>query len=309
MAVLSNHPLYGIHTLDSALGSLWDFYKKNFIVLFLTSLVASLFVQLISAQMNFGDITSYTNDPMQLLEKYKSMMVPFLEMAAVSLIFNLILQYYVIFNPLDEHPNIFISIYKSLKYLPAYIIILILFMFMASIALIIGVLVFIVGMIFAAFWLSMVFMFILPILMSEGTDIGHAISRTFSLSHRAFWSNMGWVALMMLIVMVASFMLSGLIMIPFSGGFLKILTHPAEASSMMNYTSNPIFIFLSAATGAIITPLMPILSAILYFNAIARESAVISANQNKEPDRVSVEDLYPKTYSDDHPDNPDNKKE
>jgi hypothetical protein len=289
------------------MGSLWDFYKKNFIVLFLASFVVSLCVQLISAQMNFGDITSYSADPMQLLEKYKSMMVPFLEMAAISLVFNLILQYYIMFNPLEEHPSIFEAAYKSLKYLPAYLIILILFMVMASFALIIGLLVFIVGMIFAAFWLAMIFMFILPVLMAEGSDIGHAISRTFSLSHKGFWSNMGWVALMLLIVMIASMLLSGLIMIPFSGSFLKTFTHPEEASSMMNFTSNPVFIILSAATGAIVTPLMPILSAILYFNAVARESAVVLADQNKEPERVSVEDLYPKTYSDDHPDNPDKK--
>jgi hypothetical protein len=289
------------------MGSLWYFYKKNFLVLFLASFVVSLCVQLISSKMNFGDTTSYSADPMQLLEKYKSMMVPFLEMAAISLVFNLILQYYVMFNPLEEHPNIFEAAYKSLKYLPAYLIILILFMVMASFALIIGLLVFVVGIIFAAFWVAMIFMFILPVLMAEGTDIGHAISRTFSLSHKGFWTNMGWVALLMVIVMITSMLLSGLVMIPFSGSFLKIIAHPEEATSMMNYTSNPIFITLSAATGAVVTPLPLILSAILYFNAIARESAVIPADQNKEPERVSVEDLYPKTYSDDHPDNPDKK--
>jgi hypothetical protein len=289
------------------MGSLWYFYKKNFLVLFLASFVVSLCVQLISSKMNFGDTTSYSADPMQLLEKYKSMMVPFLEMAAISLVFNLILQYYVMFNPLEEHPNIFEAAYKSLKYLPAYLIILILFMVMASFALIIGLLVFVVGIIFAAFWVAMIFMFILPVLMAEGTDIGHAISRTFSLSHKGFWTNMGWVALLMVIVMITSMLLSGLVMIPFSGSFLKIIAHPEEATSMMNYTSNPISITLSAATGAVVTPLPLILSAILYFNAIARESAVIPADQNKEPERVSVEDLYPKTYSDDHPDNPDKK--
>ena len=107
MENFTNHPLYRIHTVDSAMGSLWDFYKKNFIVMFLASFVVSICVQLISAQMNFGDLTSYTNDPMQLLEKYKSMMVPFLEMAAISLVFNVILQYYVLYHPLEEHPNIF----------------------------------------------------------------------------------------------------------------------------------------------------------------------------------------------------------
>ena len=37
-----NHPLYQIHNIDSAMNSLWGFYKKNFLVLFITSFVMSL---------------------------------------------------------------------------------------------------------------------------------------------------------------------------------------------------------------------------------------------------------------------------
>jgi hypothetical protein len=52
---------------------------------------------------------------------------------------------------------------------------------------------------------------------------------------------------------------------------------------------------------------MPIFSAILYFNGRSRESEVATPVPNNEPDRVRVEDLYAKPYSDDHPDNPENK--
>lgn len=308
MTNFSNHPLYRVHSLDSAMSSLWDFYKKNFIVLFLTSFVGSLGVQLLSTQINFGDLTTYT-DPMQLLEKYKAFLVPFLEIGAISLVLNLILQYYILFNPLEEHPNIFTAAFKSFKFLPAYIVILILFMMMASIALVIGVMVFVVGMIFAAFWLAMIFMFILPVLMAEGNNIGNAISRTFSLSHRGFWSNLGWVAILLLIVMVISLVFSGLIMIPFSGSFFKILSHPEEAPNVMNYATNPLYIILSTLLSAVITPLMPIFSSILYFNAVAKETTVIHADQGNEPQKVRVEDLYAKPYSDDHPENPDNKQQ
>ena len=306
MDQFSNHPLYRKHTIDSVMSSLWEFYKKNFLVLFLSSFVVCLCMQFISAKINFGEITSY-NDPMQLLEKYKSMMVPFLEMAAISLVFNVILQYYVMYNPLEEHPNFFTAAYKSLKYIPAYIVILVLFMFMAAAALIVGLILFIVGMFFALFWLAMVFMFILPILMAEGNNIGNTISRTFSLSHRGFWSNMGWVAIVILIIMVVSFVVSGLIMIPFSGSFFKIISHPEEAASAMNFTTNPLYIALSAILSALITPVMPIFSAILYFNGRSRETEIATPVPNNEPDRVRVEDLYAKPYSDDHPDNPDKK--
>jgi hypothetical protein len=306
MSYFSSHPLYRVHSLDTAMSSLWEFYRKNFIILFLASFVASLCVQLISTQINFGDFTTYS-DPTQLLEKYKTFIIPFLEIGAISLIFNLILQYYILFNPLEEHPNIITAAYKSFKFLPAYIIILILFMFMASAALIVGLMVFIVGMFFAAFWLAMIFMFILPTLIAEGNNIGNAISRTFSLSHRGFWTNMGWVAILLLITMVISLVLSGLIMIPFTGSFLKILSKPEEASNILSFAKNPVYIILTALSSALIMPLMPILSAILYFNAVAKESEAVPAAKSNEPQKVRVEDLYAKPYSDDHPDNPDKK--
>jgi hypothetical protein len=53
---------------------------------------------------------------------------------------------------------------------------------------------------------------------------------------------------------------------------------------------------------------MPIFATILYFNGKAREEDMQSPGTgSNEPDKVKVEDLYAKPYSDDHPDNPENK--
>jgi hypothetical protein len=54
---------------------------------------------------------------------------------------------------------------------------------------------------------------------------------------------------------------------------------------------------------------MPILGVILYFNARAREEEPVSGITltDPEPDKVKVEDLYAKPYSEDHPDNPEKK--
>jgi hypothetical protein len=55
-------------------------------------------------------------------------------------------------------------------------------------------------------------------------------------------------------------------------------------------------------------PLIPLFSCILYFNGKAREDAssqIIASDP--ENTRIRVEDLYAKPYSDDHPDNPENK--
>jgi hypothetical protein len=307
MENFSRHPLYRSHNLDSAISSLLDFYKKHFLVLFLTSFVMALIVQIITAQIKIGDMTSLT-DPMQMLEKYKSFIVPYLEILAVSMIFNLVLQYYVMYNPLEGHPTFPEAIYKSMKYLPAYLIISVLFIFMTAIAMVFGILLFIVGIFFAVLWAGTIFMFILPVLMAEGTNIGNGITRIFRLAHKNLWSNLGWVALSFLMLIVISFILGALIMIPFSGSFLKILTHPEEAKSALDFMTNPYYIGLSALASAITAPVVPILSAILYFNGRARETEKLTVVNSNEPEKVRVEDLYAKPYSDDHPDNPDNVK-
>jgi hypothetical protein len=53
---------------------------------------------------------------------------------------------------------------------------------------------------------------------------------------------------------------------------------------------------------------MPIFACILYFNGKAGEENVeIIHIPEPENTKLRVEDLYAKPYSDDHPDNPDNK--
>jgi hypothetical protein len=53
---------------------------------------------------------------------------------------------------------------------------------------------------------------------------------------------------------------------------------------------------------------MPVFATILYFNGRAGEEQNQTAvPENPEDNRVRVEDLYAKPYSDDHPDNPEKK--
>ena len=144
--------------------------------------------------------------------------------------------------------------------------------------------------------------------MAEGTNIANTISRTMTLAHRNFWSNIGWVAVFIIILIVVSVILSGIILLPFAGNFLKTIMNPGESSELFNLTKNPLFIILSALTSALTLPVMPILGCILYFNGKAgEETGRMVSPANPEIDRVRVEDLYAKPYSDDHPDNPENK--
>ena len=301
----TNHPLYRIHNLDSAMNGIWEFYKKKFFPLFLVSLAMSLVIQYISTSINIKELQSIT-DPMVMLEAIKGYMVPILIISLVNLLFTTILQYYILFNPVSTEYDFMNSILKSLKYFIPYLIIMVLLAFAGSIAILLGLLALVVGAFFSALYIMTIYLFILPVMMTEETNIGNTITRTLSLAHKNFWSNIGWVAVFLIILIVISVILSGIILIPFTGGFIKTLVNPQEATEMVDVTTKPLFIILSALVSALTMPLMPILSCVLYFNGRAREENEIRIPQhNTEDDKVKVEDLYAKPYSDDHPDNPE----
>ncbi len=307
MDQFSNHPLYRRHNIDSAMSSLWEFYKGKFLSLFIISLVMSLVMQYASTFIDFKELQTLT-DPMAILEKLKGLLVPFLVISLINLLFTTILQYYIIYNPLSSENNIFVSAIKSLKYFIPYLIIMVLLAFAGSIAIVLGVFVLIVGIFFAILYVITIYLFILPVMMVEETNIAGTISRTLKLAHRNFWSNIGWVAVFLVITIIISLIFSGIVLLPFTGSFVKTLLNPAEASNLIDVTTKPLFIILSAAVNALILPLMPIFACILYFNGKAgEEQGQTVAPLNPENDRVRVEDLYAKPYSDDHPENPEKK--
>ena len=307
MDQFSNHPLYGRHNIDSVMNSLWAFYKKKFLSLFLMSFVMSLVIQYASSLVNMKELSSIT-DPMLLLEKIKGFLIPILIISLINLLFTTILQYYVIFNPVDNENTVFISIIKSLKYFIPYLIIMVLLAFAGTIAIILGIFALIVGAFFAMLYIVTLYLFILPVMMIEGTNIGSTITRTLTLAHKHFWSNIGWVAVFIIIMLVISVIFSGIILLPFTGNFIKTIVKPDDATKIVDITTKPMFIILSAIVSALTFPLMTIFACILYFNGKAGEEQIQAIPIiGTEGNKVRVEDLYAKPYSDDHPDNPENK--
>jgi hypothetical protein len=307
MDQFSNHPLYRRHNIDSAMSSLWAFYKKKFLSLFIISLLMSLVLQYVSTFINMKELSSIT-DPMIALEKLKSLIVPILAISFISLLFNTIFQYYILYNPVDNENTIFNSIVRSLKYFVPYLVIMVLLAFVGTIAIALGIFVLIIGAFFAMLYVVTLYLFILPVMMVEGMNIGSTISRTIKLTHKNFWSNIGWVSVFIIIMLVISVILSGIILLPFTGSFIKTIVNPDDTAKLADVTTRPLFIILSATMNALTLPLMPIFACILYFNGKAAEEqnqaiVVLSPEEN----RVKVEDLYAKPYADDHPDNPENK--
>jgi hypothetical protein len=305
MEQFKNHPLYKRHNIDSAMSSLWEFYKKYFIALFLISLAMSIVIQYASSFINIKELQTVT-DPMVMLEMMKGYIVPILIVSIVNLLFTTILQYYILNSPLNIDNSFFILFVKSLKYFMPYLITIILLAFAGSIAIVLGIFVIIIGAFFAFLYVMTLYLFVLPIMMVEDTNIGNTISRTFFLAHKNFWSNIGWVAVFLVILIVISVIFSGIILLPFTGSFVKTLMNPEDASNLIDVTKNPLFIVISAIVSALTMPLMPIFSCILYFNGKAGEEQDHSFIKTESVnEKVKVEDLYAKPYSDDHPDNPE----
>jgi hypothetical protein len=307
MDQFSNHPLYRIHNIDSVMGSLWEFYKKKFIPLFIISLAMSFLMQYASTFIDIKELQTIT-DPMIMLEKLKGYIVPILIISLINLLFTAILQYYIIYNPLNSENNILVSALRSLKYFIPYLIIMVLLAFAGSIAIVLGIFILIVGVFFSILYVMTLYLFILPVMMVEEANIGNTIKRTIQLTHKGFWSNLGWVSVFLIILIVISVILSGIILLPFTGNFVKTILNPEEATNMIDVTTNTWYIILSAVVGALTLPLMPIFAGILYFNGRAKEEqGKTSIPVNPENERVRVEDLYAKPYSDDHPENPEKK--
>lgn len=303
MLQITNHPLYKKHNIDSAMSSLWEFYKSRFLILFLISFVMSVIMQYGSSLINLKEIQDLVDpknppDPLVLLEKLKVYIVPMIILSLVSLFFSNILHYYILIKPLDNNKNIFTSAFESLKYFIPYLIILIILAFVGSFAIVLGLMVFIVGVIFSAIYLMMISFFILPVMMTEGINIGRVIARTATLSHRNFWNNIGWSSVFLILLIIISVLLSSVIMIPFTGGFLKTIFNPDAAGKILDIAKSPLFLILSSVTNALTLPLIPIFGFILYFNARAGEVVVQPPVYGDENYKVRVEDLYSRPLTD-----------
>jgi hypothetical protein len=303
---ISSHPLYKVHTIDSAMSSLWDFYRKHFLPLFATSFVMGLILQYLSTLVNITELQSLT-DVNEIMAKLKDYIWPMLIVSLCGLLFTTMLHYYVIYNPLDKESTIFRCLLKSLRYFIPYLIIVILLAFAGSVALFLGLLLLVIGILFAAIYIMTIFLFILPAMMVEGPNIANTISRSVTLAHRKFWSNIGWTAVFVIILLVATTILSGFILLPFTGTFLKSFTNPEEATALIEITTKPLYIILSAMLNAVTFPLLPIFACILYFNGRAREEI-----QTEPPvptdytdGKVRVEDLYAKPFSDENEKKPE----
>lgn len=288
-----NHPLAGAVDLDSAFNKLWSFYKKYFIGLYIISVAGSLLSLVFMAEIDMASLQEVSSDPQLVMEKMKSMAGPYALTMLVTLLLMVVLHTWVLDRPAAEAGFASAMLKKMLVALLPYLVAMIIFLVLTVIVTSIGVVLLVLPGLFALAYMASVMIFAMPVTLIETRNPIEIITRSFKLMHRNLWPNMGWLVIMALIMVVTAMLLSTLAMLPFTGSFIRSIANPEEASAMLEMSRNPIYIGLSALTGALVRPLMPILAFILYFRNRGEEVAEIKITTDSDS-AVRVEDLYPR---------------
>lgn len=295
-----NHPLRKRYDLDSAMNAIWATYKEMFLPLFTISFISSIIINYISSGIDLSALQSM-DDPTLVLETLKPLTWRYLIIALISLAFSLLLQYYIIYKPIDTVGNLAEWINKVLVrfFFPMLIVYIVLLVF-ALVAVMMGVVLLIIGAIFAAFYAAIFFTLAAPVMMVENRTIGETITRIFSLGHRPFGINLGWTTLFIILLLVISMLLSTLIMLPFAGGFLRTIFHPENSMDMLDFARKPSYILLASLANAVTMPLSPIFALVFYFNAASYddERKGRSGSGNDNGSGITVEDLYSNNNND-----------
>ena len=288
MEKYSNHPLAGAKDLDSAMNIFWVFFKKHFMFLYIISIISTVLSTLVTSQIDMTKLPS-TTDIKAVLEFYKTLTIPYTLLLIISLVFSVIMQVYIIEKPVSESFSFFDTLKKSLAVFFPYIAAIILMVIPGAIMIGVGFVLFLLPGIFALLYFFTISLFLLPVIVIENMNPGYAVSRSLSLANRNFWPNIGWVAVIALLVIIFSVIVSALLMLPFTGTFIRSISDPSAAMEM---AKNPVYLILASLTGALVGPVFPILAIILYFRN-SSEDVPAAAAAEEEP-RVRVEDLYPK---------------
>jgi hypothetical protein len=292
MQNFQNHPLAGARDLDSAMNRLWDFYRKYFVGLYIISVISALCSNLISTTIDTNALMQASSDPEMLLSMMKDMALPYSLLMLVSFVFTIILHAWVLGKPMDENYGIGRVLADSGRVFIPFLLAAIVLGFGGIMLTGIGLVMLVLPGLFAMFYFITVFIFALPIALAETRNTATIISRSFSLAHKNLWPNMGWLAVVLLIMIIASLVVAGIVMLPFTGTFIKSIANPEEATAMLEMARNPVYIILSSLAGGLVTPVFPILAFILYFRNSEKKAEELISQASDE--RVKVEDLYPK---------------
>jgi hypothetical protein len=276
MESIQQHRLYQNHDFDTAFSTLYRVYKKNFLPLFLLSLAGTLIVYLFAFLLGPYQIPSEAiPDPGPGdIAHFVSLFLLILVVGLLVYTFVYLGIMYLVYRQQEDDPRHAWSIFAEAarKYYFRFLLLVILVSLIFIVGSVIGLLIFFVGIILALAYLGVSLYVAGPALIVENTGPGDAIWRSFSLSHKDFWMSLGLVLVLLVITMVIQFVLLAIVSLPGAVIFISGMVSGGDVSNWFasDFSSlwtgfGVIAMVLNSAVSALVMPLMPVFSMILYY--------------------------------------------
>jgi len=279
-----NFPFYHKTTLELIFNNTVEIYKKHFGWLFFYSFLLLILLQSFAGIILAGKIDNLEQlieHPEQYSSLAGSFVLYFLVMWLGYSLVYLFIHYFIIgkyLEPEKSHGTLFIE--SMQRYYLKYVIV-ILFVFLTIIlGTIAGLLAFIIGSFVAAIFLATCLFPVTPILIIEKTGVWETIKRSFSLVLKDFWTTLGLLVVFYLIVILFSMIFGAISMAPYASGFLSGLFHPltgdaSQTTNTFQLLSQPLYILLNSLFSALLLPLTPTFSILIYFHLKYKEDDII----------------------------------
>jgi len=288
MINIHKHSLYKEMEVDSILSNVFNLYFKKFFVLFAASFIAIFIMQFLFYQLGFLQIYKASlSDMDELLRVYSKLVGKIAVASGVSVVLygmlNAFLYTYLIKTDIDPEAHIGEIIIESFrKYAIHMVFYLILTMLMLIAGMFVGIIALIIGSIVALIYLGTVLIPGGAVIVAEEKNAIEAIGRTFSLTHKDFWSVLGAVVLFILIMVLVSIVIAAITAIPFAIMFFDSWGETESFKEMFNaklYNIGIWTVLINSITSAATYPLYVIISLVLYFKLIYGENKNIPQEQ------------------------------
>ncbi|MCK4630280.1 MAG: hypothetical protein KAT40_02495, partial [Bacteroidales bacterium] len=232
----NEHPLFQERDLEGLFRKTWEIYKKHFGWLFLYSFLGILVLQsfLLTSRLREFITFDYLTNPEKITEQMGSLFMLIVVFFIGYSILYLFLHYYILYQEWKTENNHFILIKESMKKfaLPYLGTMFLAFMILMA-GMMLGVMLFVIGMFAAIIYLATVFTPTSALLIIEEVNPLEAITGSFKLVHKDLWKTLGYIVVFYILYFVIGIILSSITMAPFAGNFFEFL-NPETSTEMAN---------------------------------------------------------------------------
>jgi hypothetical protein len=271
-------PFYRRTNLEMLFNDAYEIYRAHFGWLFFVSFLFLIITQTLSGYLigdKIGSMDQFMQDPTDMqaaLQFYKGLFpIFFIQLFLYSYIY-VFLGYFILTRYLEPERSLGGAAVRSLtKYYIRFLFVTILAYIILTFGTVIGLLALIIGSLVAMAFLGTSLSVALPVLLVEDTGIFQTIGRSFRLVLKDFWAVFGYLLIFGLVYILMSMIFGAISMAPYASSFLRDLFHPAvqdaaASPGTFQAMTKPLYVILNSFFSALLLPLIPLFSILIYFH-------------------------------------------